>query len=159
MGRQLCWKDHLVFICNAVCIDVSPSRCTLAKATDQHHERVSPLRGSLLAASAARFGPSALKVRSFWMDYIDVCVYRCMDVGFSSTSKGKPSLSNENTMTNFVKLCMWIVGGTSTTHVVCHPWMGIFNTSFAYLFWLANNKKVKYPEFSMGYIDVTWVCC
>ena len=29
----------------------------------------SPLRGSLLAASAARFGPSALKVRSFWMDY------------------------------------------------------------------------------------------
>ena len=27
-----------------------------------------PLRGSLLAASAARFGPSALKVRSFWMD-------------------------------------------------------------------------------------------
>ena len=45
----------------------SPSRCTLAKATDQHHERVSPLRGSLLAASAARFGPSALKVRSFWM--------------------------------------------------------------------------------------------
>ena len=26
------------------------------------------LRGSLLAASAARFGPSALKVRSFWMD-------------------------------------------------------------------------------------------
>ena len=49
----------------------SPSRCTLAKATDQHHERVSsPLRGSLLAASAARFGPSALKVRSFWMDYI-----------------------------------------------------------------------------------------
>ena len=69
-----------------VCL--SPSRCTLAKATDQHHERVSPLRGSLLAASAAsfgpsalkplrgsllaasaaRFGPSALKVRSFWMD-------------------------------------------------------------------------------------------
>ena len=31
--------------------------------------RTSPLRGSLLAASAARFGPSALKVRSFWMDY------------------------------------------------------------------------------------------
>ena len=32
--------------------------------------RTSPLRGSLLTASAARFGPSALKVRSFWMDYI-----------------------------------------------------------------------------------------
>ena len=27
-------------------------------------------RDSLLAASAARFGPSALKVRSFWMDYM-----------------------------------------------------------------------------------------
>ena len=38
--------------------EYSPSRCTLAKATDQHHERVS-----------ASFGPSALKVRSFWMDY------------------------------------------------------------------------------------------
>ena len=54
------WKSKLT--CNSQ-ID-SPSRCTLAKATDQHHER-----GSLLAASAARFGPSALKVRSFWMDY------------------------------------------------------------------------------------------
>ena len=34
--------------------------------------------------------------------------------------------------------------------------MRIFNTSLAYLFWLANNKKVKYPEFCMGYIDETW---
>ena len=34
--------------------------------------------------------------------------------------------------------------------------MRIFVTSFAYLFWLANNKKVKYPEFCMGYIDETW---
>ena len=31
-----------------------------------------PLHGSLLAASAARFGPSALKVRSFWMDYLQL---------------------------------------------------------------------------------------
>ena len=31
--------------------------------------------------------------------------------------------------------------GTSTTHVVCRHQMRIFNTSFAYLFWLANNKK------------------
>ena len=46
--------------------------------------------------------------------------------------------------------------GTSTTHVVCHHRMPIFNTSFAYLFWLANNKKVKYPEFCMAYIDETW---
>ena len=34
-----------------------------------------PLRGSLLAASAARFGPSALKVRSFWMDYHDCVLF------------------------------------------------------------------------------------
>ena len=46
--------------------------------------------------------------------------------------------------------------GTSTTHVVCGHRMYIFNTPFAYLFWLANNKKVKYPEFCMGYIDETW---
>ena len=56
----------------------------------------------------------------------------------------------------FIKLGMWVVGGTSATHVVCHHQMRIFNTSFAYLFWLANNKNVKYPEFCMGYIDETW---
>ena len=47
---------------------------------------------------------------------------------------------------------MWVVRGTSTTHMVFRHQMHIFNTS-AYLFWLANNKKVKYPEFCMGYID------
>ena len=51
---------------------------------------------------------------------------------------------------------MWAVGDTSTTYVVYHHWMLIFNTSFAYLAWLANNKKVKYPEFYMGYTDETW---
>ena len=51
---------------------------------------------------------------------------------------------------------MWVVGGTSTTHVVCRHRMRIFNTSFAYLFSLANNKKIKYPEFCMGWIDETW---
>ena len=40
-----------------------------------------------------------------------------------------------------MKLGMWVVMGTSTTHVVCRHWMCIFNASFAYLFWLANNKK------------------
>ena len=58
-------------------------------------------------------------------------------------------------MTNFRTLGMWVVGGTSTTHVVCRHQMRIFNTSFAYLFWLANNKDIKYPEFCMGYIDET----
>ena len=46
--------------------------------------------------------------------------------------------------------------GTSTTHVVCRHQIRKFSTSFAYLFWLANNKKVRYPEFCMGYIDETW---
>ena len=56
----------------------------------------------------------------------------------------------------FVKT--WYVGsgGTSTTYVICRHRMRIFNTAFAYLFWLATNKKVKYPEFCMGYIDETW---
>ena len=45
---------------------------------------------------------------------------------------------------------------TSTTHVVFCRRMLIFNTLFTNLFWLANNKKVKYPEFCMGYIDETW---
>ena len=69
-------------------------------------------------------------------------MHRCMDVDFSSTSKGKPSLSDENAMTDFRQT--WYVGsgGTSTTHVVCCRRMRIFNTLVAYLFWLAYNKKV-----------------
>ena len=54
---------------------------------------------------------------------------------------------------------VWGSGGgaqLSTTHVVCCHQMCKFNTSLAYLFWLANNKKVKYPEFCMGYIDEAW---
>ena len=37
-----------------------------------------------------------------------VCMYVCNDVGFSSTSKSKPSLSNENTVTDFRQT--WYVG-------------------------------------------------
>ena len=33
--------------------------------------------------------------------WTDVTMYVCNDVGFSSTSKGKPLLSNESTMTDF----------------------------------------------------------
>ena len=33
-----------------------------------------------------------------------------------------------------MKLGMWVVKGTSTTHVVCRHQMCIFNTLFAYLF-------------------------
>ena len=42
---------------------------------------------------------------------------------------------------------MWVVMGTSTTHVVCHHQMHIFNTTFAYLFLLANNKKGNIQRF------------
>ena len=58
-----------------------------------------------------------------------------------------------------MKLGMCVVMATSTTHEVCRHRMHIFNISFAYLFWLADNKQVKYPKFSecyMGYIDETW---
>ena len=48
-----------------------------------------------------------------------------------------------------MKLGMWEVMGTSTTHVVCRHQMRIFDTLFAYLFWLANNTKIKYPEFCL----------
>ena len=42
-----------------------------------------------------------------------------------------------------MKLGTWVVVGRSTTHVVCRHQMHIFDTSFAYLFWLANNKKMR----------------
>ena len=67
-GSHIMYWNMIILNPSRFKVEPSPSRCTLAKATDQHHERVSKLRGSLLAASAARFGPSALKVRSFWMD-------------------------------------------------------------------------------------------
>ena len=51
---------------------------------------------------------------------------------------------------------MWVVMGTSTTHVVCRHRLRISNNAFAYLFCLAINEKVKYPEFCMGYIYETW---
>ena len=42
-----------------------------------------------------------------------------------------------------MKLGTWVVVGRSTTHVVCRHQMHIFDTSFAYLFWLANNKEMR----------------
>ena len=50
-----------------------------------------------------------------------------------------------------MKLALWVVMGISATHVACRHQMRVFNNSFAYLFWLANNKQIKYPEFCMGY--------
>ena len=42
---------------------------------------------------------------------------------------------------------MWVVLGTRVTHMVCCHRMRILKSSFAYLFWLANNNQGKYPEF------------
>ena len=67
VGCQLCWKDHLVFICHAVCM------------------------------------------------YVQIYVYT--DVGFSSTSKSKPSLSNVNAMTDFCQT--WYVGGDGHKYYPC----------------------------------------
>ena len=55
-----------------------------------------------------------------------------------------------------VKLDMWAVQGTSVIYVVCRYQMHILNSSFANLFWLANNNKGKYPEFYMSYSNKTW---
>ena len=52
------------------CTEDSPFRCTLAKATDQHHERASTARLATRHCTA-RFRPLALKARSFWMDYTE----------------------------------------------------------------------------------------
>ena len=54
------------------------------------------------------------------------------------------------------KTCMLEAVGTYITHAFCCQQICIFNISFAYLFWLANNKRGKYPEFFMGYSDETW---
>ena len=45
------------------------------------------------------------------------------------------------------KLDVWGVLGTGVTHLICHHQMRIFNSSFAYLLWLAINNEGKYPEF------------
>ena len=49
----------------------------------------------------------------------------------------------------------WYVGSSALKYYPCVLLlsMRILSTSFAYLFWLANNNKVKYLEFYMGYSD------
>ena len=60
-------------------------------------------------------------------------------------ANNKKSNIQSSVWATLMKLCMWVVMGTSTTHVVCRHQMRILNTSFAaYPFWLANNKQFKY---------------
>ena len=49
----------------------------------------------------------------------------------------------------------WYMGisGYSIPYVVCCHRMCILNTSFACLFWLANNKEGKYPQLYIRYFD------
>ena len=72
---------------------------------------------------------------------------RCLDVCTRQHQKVNLSSLMRTRWLIFVKLTMWVVGVTSTTHVVCRHRMRIFDTLFAYLFWLGNKKNVKYPEF------------
>ena len=53
----------------------------------------------------------------------------------------KKSNIQSSVWATLMKLGMWEVMGTSTTHVVCRHRMRKFIISFAYLFWLANNQK------------------
>ena len=52
----------------------------------------------------------------------------------------------------------WYVGRSALKYYPCVLLLSIciLSTSFTYLFWLANNNKVKYPEFYIGYSDETW---
>ena len=58
----------------------------------------------------------------------------------------KKSNFQSSVWATLMELGMWVVMGTSTIHVVCCHQMCVFNTSFAYLFWLANNKKSNIPS-------------
>ena len=85
-----------------------------------------------------------------------VCVQMYVYVGFLSTSKVNLHFSNENAMTDFCKT--WYVGSGGHKYYMWSVFTecAYLITPFAYLFWLANNKNVKYPDFCMGYIDETW---
>ena len=52
----------------------------------------------------------------------------------------------------------WYVGSTWLKYYPCVLLllMHIWSTSFAYFIWLANNYKVKYAEFYMGYSHQIW---
>ena len=57
-----------------------------------------------------------------WKDHLDfrchaVRVYGWMYGGYSSTKMVNLRFSNENAMTDFVELGMWVVVDTSTSHV------------------------------------------
>ena len=55
-------------------------------------------------------------------------------------------------MTDFVKLGMWVVLGTNVTYMVCCHQMCTLNSSFVYLFCLANKNKGQYQVFYMSLV-------
>ena len=88
--------------------------------------------------------------------YVQMYVYLCTDVGFLSTSKGKPSLSNEKAMTDFRQT--WYVGSEGHKYYPC----GLLspNAHISYLICIpvliGYNKKSNIQSSVMGYIDETW---
>ena len=83
---------------------------------------------------------------SVWMDGCRLLINKKVNLHFSK----------KNAKTNTRET--WYVG--SGGHKYYPPGLSspncIFNTSFAYLFWMTTNKKDKYPEFCMGYSDEPW---
>ena len=76
-------------------------------------------------------GAQALPTRSIVTEcaYLRPHLHICSDWLITKKSNIQSSV-----WATLMKLGMWVVMGTSTTHVVCHHQMRIFNTSFAYLF-------------------------
>ena len=68
---------------------------------------------------------------------------------FLFANNKKVNIIQNSVWTTVTKLDMIVVVvvDRNASHLVCHYQMCIFDTSFAYLFRLADNKKGKYPEF------------
>ena len=156
MGGQLCWKDHLVFSCNAVILMYV---CTEVRS--RQHQKVN-LR-SLMRMQWPIFVKLGMWVLGGTSTTHMVC-HHLMHISNTSLAylfwlvNNKKSNIQSSVWATLMKLGMWVVMGTSTTHVVCRNWMRIFNASFAYLFWLANNRKVKYPGGGHSLSEVTGMC-
>ena len=85
--------------------------------------------------------------RHFYLSYLIPHLHICSD--WLIIKKANIQSSVWATVT---KLGIWVVVGTSTARMVCCHQMHMFDTSFAYLFWLANNKKRANIQSS----DETW---
>ena len=151
VDRQLCWKDHLVFICHARWLDVGFS------STKKVNLRFCNDNAMTNFCKTWYVGSGGAHVLPMWSVVTECAnliphLHICSDWLITKKSNIQSSV-----WATLMKCGIWVVMmGTSMIQVVCQNWMRTLNTSFAYLFWLANNKKGKYPEFCMGYSDETW---